>query len=46
MDPGLPIHVTVPGEVIGQENVFHTNIHWFFAAAALELLCIALVLPT
>ena len=46
MDPGLPIHVTVLGEIDGHHNIFKTKLHWFFAAVAVELISIALVAPT
>lgn len=46
MDPDLPINVTITGEQVGEENRFHVDFAWFFGAVAVELLCIALVLPT
>ena len=46
MDPGLEVESTITGYLQGQHNVFHTNLHWFLAAALVEGICIALILPT
>ena len=48
MDPGWAdaVHTTITGQHVGDQPVFHTNFHYFLAAALLELLCIALIAPT
>lgn len=46
LDPGLPVNTTTTGYRIGHHNVFHTDLRWFAAAAAVEIFCIALILPT
>jgi hypothetical protein len=46
LDPGLSVNTTITGYLQGHHNVFHTNLRWFAAAAAVEALCIALILPT
>ena len=46
LDSGLSVNTTATGYLTGQQNIFHTNLHWFAAAAAVEALCIALILPT
>ena len=46
MDPGLQVNSVVTGYVEGEHNVFHTDLHWFLAAALVEGICIALILPT
>lgn len=46
IDSNLPITTTAQGHLIGSHNVFATNLHWFGAAAVVELICIALILPT
>jgi hypothetical protein len=46
IDAGLSIYTMVTGYVQGDHNIFHTNFHWFAAAAAVEAFCIALILPT
>lgn len=46
MDPNLPIETTTKGYIQGSHEVFRTNLRWFGAAAVIELVCIALILPT
>ena len=46
LDPDLPIHTTTQGYLQGTQEVFQTNLRWFGAAALLELISIALILPT
>ena len=46
MDSGLPVKTTIIGSKEGSQNIFHTNLHWFGGAAVVELICIALILPT
>lgn len=46
MDPGLSLHTKASGHVVGQEDKYHTNYRFFAAAALVEILCIALILPT
>jgi hypothetical protein len=46
LDPGLNTKQTVQGYLTGTWNVSQTNFYWFYAAAGLEILCIAFVLPT
>jgi hypothetical protein len=46
IDPNLPVETTVTGHVEGIHNVFHTNLLWFMAAALVEGVSIALILPT
>lgn len=40
------IQKTAMGYIQGSHNVFATNLHWFGAAAVVELVCVALILPT
>ena len=48
MDPGLAdaVNTTTTGHLVGNHNVFHTDYWFFFAAALVELVCIAFVAPT
>jgi hypothetical protein len=48
LDPGLSSNTTntITGHLHGTHNIFHTNLRWFAAAAAVEAFCIALILPT
>ena len=46
IDPGLEVNTTVTGHIHGDQTIYHTNLRWFFAAAAVEVFCIALILPT
>ena len=46
MDPGLVVNSTVTGYLAGTQNVFHTDYRFFIGAAVVELICIALVVPT
>ena len=46
MDPGLQINTTAMGYRQGEHNVYHTNYWYFLAATMVEVVCIALVLPT
>ena len=46
IDPGLPLNTTTIGVYHETHNIFHSNLWWWFAAAMVELLCIAVVLPT
>jgi hypothetical protein len=48
LDPGLSTNTTntITGHHHGTHNIFHTNLRWFAAAAAVEAFCIALILPT
>lgn len=46
LDPGLSMHSNVTGHVVGDESKFSTNYWWFFAAAVVEAVCIALIIPT
>ena len=46
LDPGLEIDPIVTGHTYGHRNLYQTNLRWFGAAAGVEILCIALVLPT
>lgn len=41
----FPINSTVAGSVQGNHDVFHTSFKYFVAAAVVELVCIAFVLP-
>ena len=45
IDPSLPLHTATEGYFQGSHNIFHTNLHWFGAAAVVELVCIAVILP-
>jgi hypothetical protein len=46
LDPGLLVNTTTMGYRKGHHNVFQTDLRWFGAAATVEALCIALILPT
>lgn len=46
MDAGLDFHTTTTGHVEGQHNVFRAHFGWFAGAAAVELICVLLILPT
>ena len=46
LDPDLPLRTQAQGRLQGTHNVFQTNLHWFAAAAVVELVCIACILPT
>jgi hypothetical protein len=46
LDPGLEINPTVTGHIYGHRNLYKTNLRWLAAAAGVEVLCMALVLPT
>lgn len=46
LDPGLSAQSTVPGRLAGTVTVFHTDYWFFLGAAIVEVVCIALVLPT
>lgn len=46
MDPGLSAQATVMGSREGNENVYAANLKWWVAAAIVETVCIALILPT
>ena len=46
LDPGLSVKTTVTGYLQGRHNIFYTDLGWFAAAAAIEAVCIALILPT
>jgi hypothetical protein len=44
-DSPFPVHQSVRGTITRQENVFHSDIKWFFGAAAVQILTILLILP-
>ena len=46
LEPGLEANPSVVGYLTGSENVYQTNLRWFAAAAGLEVVCIAMILPT
>ena len=48
MDPNLvdAINSTITGYLVGDQNVFHADYRFFIAAVLVELVCIALVVPT
>lgn len=46
LDPGAQTHTKALSYLEGRHNVFATNLHWFGGAVIVELLCIALFLPT
>jgi hypothetical protein len=43
---GLEVNTTITGRIEGFQSVFHTEFGFFIAAALVEFICIALVLPT
>jgi hypothetical protein len=45
MDPNLPMHYTVEGELMGDRPIYSTEFRFFGAAALVELVCIAAILP-
>lgn len=46
LDAGLEVNSTIIGQLQGTETVFKTELIWFLAAAVVEGICIALILPT
>jgi hypothetical protein len=46
LDPGLVIDATVPATNRGLQAVFDTNYWYFFAAALVEVICVAFIAPT
>ena len=46
IDKGLTSNTTVAGTVTGHHNVFHTTYLFFIAAALVEAICVASILPT
>lgn len=46
LDLGLVVNTAVTGYRYGTHNIYHTDLFWFLAAALIEGLCIALILPT
>lgn len=48
LDPGLAetVNSTITGYLLEDHTVFHTDFKFFGAAVAIELLCIAFILPT
>lgn len=46
LDPGLRVNTTVTGYLDGPHEVYSTNLWYFFAAAVIECVSIAFILPT
>lgn len=46
LEPGLEADPIIIGRISGYHNVYRSNFRWFGAAATVQALCIALVLPT
>lgn len=46
LDPGLNVSTTVTGHVEGAHEVYDTDLSYFLAAAIIEMICVALILPT
>ena len=46
VDPGLPVKTSTLGYLQGDHIIYETNLRWFGAAVVIELVCIALILPT
>ncbi|KAK3680947.1 hypothetical protein LTR37_021020 [Vermiconidia calcicola] len=46
LDPGLTVNNSITGYLHDDQNVFDTNYWYFLAAALVEIICIALVVPT
>lgn len=46
LDPGLEVNTTTVGQVVGEHNVFQTDLWWLMAAALVEIVCVSLILPT
>ena len=46
MDDGLEVHTTVQGTPLTPVNVFHSDLNWFAAAAAVNLFSILIILFT
>ena len=46
MELGLSLNKTTLGYLQGVQDVFHTDYWFFFAAALIELVCLAFILPT
>lgn len=45
IDPGLSTYQVVQSKQISNENVFHSDLSWYAAAAVVELVTICLILP-
>lgn len=46
LDPGLHVNTTITGQLIGDHSVFLTQYKYFVAALLVEVICIALIIPT
>lgn len=46
MDPGMEINGTVPGIPTNKQSIYHTDFRFWGAAVFVEVICIALVMPT
>lgn len=46
LDPGLNVNTTITGHIKGTHEVYDTDLFYFLAAAIIEGICIALILPT
>lgn len=46
LDSGLTPYVNVTGQLQRTREVFHTDLLWFMAAVIIEVVCIAMILPT
>jgi hypothetical protein len=45
VDSKFPVHQAVGGTITREENVFHSDIKWFFGAATVQILTMLLILP-
>lgn len=46
MDPSVTYSTVVDAEIEGIHNIYRSNFYWFAAAAVVELVAIAVVIPT
>ena len=46
LDPGQTPNATTLADPMGRQEIFETNLHWFVAAAVIEVVCVALILPS
>ena len=46
LDAGQTPNATTLADPVGRQEIFETNLHWFIAAAVIEVVCVALILPS
>lgn len=46
MDAGLQVNTTVVGQLVGEHSIYQAQYQYFAAALLVEVICIALIIPT